>query len=247
MKKNFFWMAVTAVVLVACEQGDKDTENLTNHPEALPVTKDTLVGMHSGSPLASSFTAEQAAQIRSIVYDEVAKAVGSMRLEAGAFGLPLVTTVFDSAFAAQYVAIDSENSRNYWNQVVKLGNLISEDEGHGIPILDGTHKIRYQGQDYAIIIRPAEYVLELGHNVSTLIVEVFERDRVVETLSLSIDETTSMKNPEPVYKGRLNYRFYDEGGKTSSSVSNYGTCAARLSEFIEFVPVLLKAGKLVEV
>lgn len=241
MKKLLFLvLPALCLFFTSCDAYHPNEATSNRSVERLLIKHDSILLASQPKPLTAD-------EVRSIVHDEVAKAVGSMRLEAGAFGLPLVTTVFDSTFAAQYVSIDSENSRNYWNQVVKLGGILDQDAERGIPILDGTHKIRYQGQDYAIIVRPSEYVLELGHNVSTLIVQVFEHDRAIETLSLSIDQITSVKSPEPEYQGRLNYRFFDENGKTSSSVSDYGTCAARLSEFIEFVPVLLKSGKLVEV
>ncbi len=245
MKKHLLTLAlpVASFIFASCEE----TKTAEPTPEAPEQGMEVPEVQEKPEPTAPEpvvlLTADQ---VRSIVHDEVAKAIGSMRLEMASLGLPMVTTTFDSNDVVQHVDISPENSRFYWQEVARVESELSADTVRGKAVLDGTRRISWHGLDYSIVVQPSRYSHERNCKVSTFIVQVFEVDKPLETLTLSIDETVDEEGAKLLYVGRMYYRLFEDG-KPASAIADYGTCAARLSEFIQTVPILLKSGKLVEV
>jgi hypothetical protein len=229
--KYFLPSLVFATIFLSACSKQNEVNSVLPTEETVSIVQETL-------PLTSD-------QVRSIVRDEIAKVKGDIQLDMMSYGIPTVIPVFDTTIDIPGVVFDAVNSRYYWEQIVKLKDILSEDVD-GSAVLEGTHKIRYEGVDYAIVVKGPSYSLALEHNVTTFMVSMYEHGKSAESFSMSIDEKTTVNNPDPVYVGSVHYRLFDEDG-SSSTVSDYGVCAARLTELIDKVPVILKAGKLMEV
>lgn len=249
MNNIIFLTALAVFSLTSCSQDVKNNEAESSN----------LLMSAPPTSASTAFTPEQTEQLRAIMKDEAAKAVGAVHLDlidAGKIVIPNNDPTFVNGVPV--AEIDHENSRHYLDQMNKAYNVLCKNWGDCEKKKDGsgyqfvTPKLRYKGYDYLISIAPSHYVLELECMTQSFYVSVLDSNtgEHLEDLWFTVDEKQKLTQPnpaEPAYKGRVSYTRFDKKGGVGTPIPDYGISTLRLSQFLKLAPEVLEHGKVVKV